>query len=164
MAGPPDSSRSVEPLSRRGVIRGAAVGGLALPLLAACGDDAAAPTDTESSGAVSPGANGSSSGGSSSGGGEVTVAKSDVPVGGGTIIDSSVVVTQPAEGEFKAFTAICTHQNCPVTDVTDGKIHCNCHQSYYSVDDGSVISGPAPAPLEEFSVSDKGDDLVVTGA
>jgi len=85
-------------------------------------------------------------------------------VGGGTIIDSSVVVTQPAEGEFKAFTAICTHQNCPVTDVTDGKIHCNCHQSYYSIDDGSVISGPAPAPLEEFSVSDKGDDLVVAGA
>ena len=94
----------------------------------------------------------------------MTVAKSDVPVGGGTIIDSSVVVTQPAEGEFKAFTAICTHQNCPVTDVTDGKIHCNCHQSFYSIDDGSVISGPAPAPLEEFPLSDKGGDLVVGGA
>ena len=158
MAGPPDSSRPVEPLTRRGVIRGAAVGGLALPLLAACGDDAAAPTDTEPSGAVSPGADGSS------GAGEVTVAKSDVPVGGGTIIDSSVVVTQPAEGEFKAFTAICTHQNCPVTDVTDGKIHCNCHQSFYSIDDGSVISGPAPASLEEFPLSDKGGDLVVGGA
>jgi len=159
MARPSESSRPVEPLSRRGMIHGAAVGGLALPLLAACGDDAAAPTDPSSS-ASSP----SGGGGSPSGGGDVTVAKADVPVGGGTIIDSSVVVTQPAEGEFKAFTAICTHQQCPVTDVTDGEIHCSCHQSRYSIEDGSVLSGPAPAPLEEFPVSDMGNNVVVDGA
>ena len=159
MARPPETPCTTEPLSRRNLMRTAAVGGLGLPLLAACGDDAAPRSSGPSSKSPTSGDSPTSGGG-----GGVSVPKADVPVGGGTIIDQSVVVTQPAEGEFKAFTAICTHQNCPVTDVTDGKIHCNCHQSFYSIDDGSVISGPAPAPLEEFPLSDKGGDLVVGGA
>ncbi|CAN5285917.1 Rieske (2Fe-2S) protein [soil metagenome] len=157
MARPPEAPSTTEPLSRRTLVRSAAVGGLGLPLLAACGDDAASPSSGPSSESPTSGDSPTSGGGD----GGVSVPQADVPVGGGTIIDQSVVVTQPAEGEFKAFTAICTHQNCPVTDVTDGKIHCDCHESFYSIDDGSVLSGPAPAALEEFSVSVKGSDLVV---
>jgi Rieske Fe-S protein len=133
-------------LTRRGMIRGVAAGGLALPLLAACGDDgddAAAPSTpspTES----------------------VTVAVADVPVGGGTILaDDLVVVTQPAEGEFKAFTATCTHQGCPVNEIKDGEIICPCHASHYSIEDGSVISGPAPKALASFPVAVEGDQIVV---
>src|SRR5690349_15478085 len=41
----------------------------------------------------------------------------DVPVGGGVIVDErNVVVTQPTAGQFKAFTAICTHQGCTVAE------------------------------------------------
>ena len=38
------------------------------------------------------------------------------------------MITQPKEGEFKAFSSICTHQACPVATVTD-TINCDCHGS-----------------------------------
>jgi Rieske Fe-S protein len=65
------------------------------------------------------------------------------------------VVTQPADGDFRAFGNICTHSSCPVTDVTD-TINCNCHNSRFALEDGSVVSGPAPEPLptKEVTVAD----------
>ena len=136
-------------LSRRGVIRGAAVGGLAVPLLVACGSDE--PTGT----ATAP-----------TGSGGARIPAADVPVGGGKILaesDGVYVVTQPSEGEFKAFSGICTHQKCPVTEITGGEIVCNCHGSHYSVADGSVVSGPAPASLPELTATVEGDTVVVSG-
>jgi len=143
-------------LTRRGVLRAAAVSGVALPVLAACGgDDATTGSATETS--------------SGNGGGEggLSVATADVPVGGGTIVtdaDENVfVVTQPAEGEFKAFSGICTHQKCPVTEVAGDEIVCNCHGSRYAVADGSVVNGPAPQPLAEVTATVDGDQVVVSG-
>ena len=131
-AAPHDAPAATDDLSRRSVLRGVTVGGAALPLLAACG--------------------GGSSGGSKSSGsgdsGGATVAKSDVPVGGGTILKAEkVVVTQPTKGDFKAFTAVCTHQGCTVGSIVNGQIICPCHQSHYSIKNGDVLSGPAPSPL-----------------
>ena len=52
-------------------------------------------------------------------GGSVIASTADIPEGGGTVFgDQKVVVTQPEAGEFKAFSAICTHQGCTVGDVT----------------------------------------------
>lgn len=143
-------------LTRRGVIRGAAAGGLALPLLVACGEDepSAEPTGSDS---------GTDGGSTDGGAGGATVAKADVPVGGGAVLaGAKVVVTQPAKGDFRAFTAVCTHQGCLVNKVADGKIQCPCHGSMYSVEDGSVVAGPAPSPLAEKSLSVEGDQIVVT--
>lgn len=72
------------------------------------------------------------------------------------------MVTQPTEGEFKAFSATCTHQGCLVTEVTDGGIDCACHGSIFSVEDGSVIEGPAEDPLPEMTVSVEGQDITVS--
>jgi nitrite reductase/ring-hydroxylating ferredoxin subunit len=73
---------------------------------------------------------------------------SDIPVGGGKVFaEHEVVVTQPAAGTFKAFTAMCTHMQCLVNRVANGQIICPCHDSRYSIKDGSVIYGPAPASL-----------------
>ncbi|GCD94170.1 iron-sulfur protein [Embleya hyalina] len=72
----------------------------------------------------------------------------DVPVGGGKIYDDAkVVVTQPTAGDFKAFTAVCTHQQCLVGSVAGGQIHCPCHNSNYDANTGAVLGGPAPRPL-----------------
>ena len=66
---------------------------------------------------------------------------SDVPVGSGVIVDD-VVVTQPAAGEFKGFSAKCTHKGCAVNKVADGTIDCPCHGSKFNLD-GTVANGPA---------------------
>ena len=132
-------------LDRRTMLRSAAVGGVALPLLAACGGGEKATSDGEGSG-----------------GGSATVTASDVPVGGGTILkDQEVVVTQPKKGDYKAFTAICTHQGCTVTKVEGGQIVCPCHGSHFSIEDGSPTSGPAQKALASKTVSVEGDQISV---
>ena len=138
-------------VSRRTMLRGAATGGVALPLLAACGGQSHDPSaDTPS-------------GGSGGGSGRATVAAADVPVGGGTILkDAQVVLTQPSKGEFKAFSAICTHQGCLVGSVTDREIVCPCHGSRYSIATGEPLAGPAPSPLPAKKVSVHGGDVSVT--
>ena len=88
---------------------------------------------------------------------------SEVPVGGGKIYKSQkVVVTQPTEGDFKAFSAICTHQSCVVTKISGEDIDCRCHGSKFSIKDGSVVNGPATKPLEAFKATVSGEDITVT--
>ena len=87
----------------------------------------------------------------------------DIPVGGGVIFaPSQVVVTQPAKGTFKAFSSICTHQQCPVATVADGTINCDCHGSKYAIADGSVVNGPAPKPLPPKQITISGDTITLT--
>lgn len=83
----------------------------------------------------------------------------DVPVGSGVIVDD-VVVTQPAAGEFKAFSSSCTHKGCAVTKVADGTIDCPCHGSRFNLD-GSVAKGPATEPLEAKPITVEGDSIVL---
>jgi Rieske Fe-S protein len=88
---------------------------------------------------------------------------SDVPVGGGTIFkNEQVVVTQPAAGTFKGFSAVCTHQSCIVANVANGTINCNCHGSKFKIADGSVANGPASSPLPERSVTVTGDQITLS--
>lgn len=141
-----EHARPSSDLSRRGVLRGGVVGAIALPAMAACGSDGG-------SGAAAP---------SSGSGQRVTVPAADVPVGEGVILpDARVVVTQPEQGMFHAFSAVCTHQGCLVQSVTDGEIVCPCHASHFAIDDGSVVSGPAPKPLPSLPVEVDGNDVVV---
>ena len=91
-----------------------AVGGL----VAACSSgsgDAAVASEAPAGSAPAGSAPAASAPASTSSGGAGVAQVSDIPVGGGVIIDEpAVVITQPAEGEVKAFTAICTHQGCLV--------------------------------------------------
>ena len=73
----------------------------------------------------------------------------------------AIVVRTPA-GEVRAFTAICTHLACTVQYRTDLEhIWCACHNGHYDLH-GQVIAGPPPRPLEEYKVTVKGDDIVVS--
>jgi Rieske Fe-S protein len=82
----------------------------------------------------------------------------DVPVGSGVIV-GEVVVTQPSAGDFKGFSATCTHAGCTVSEVADGTINCPCHGSKFNLD-GSVANGPAAKPLTPEAVSVQGDSIV----
>jgi Rieske Fe-S protein len=87
---------------------------------------------------------------------------SAVPVGGGTVFpDASVVVTQPVPGSFLAFSAICTHRGCKVSEVSEGTIKCPCHGSQFKIIDGSVADGPATRPLAAKQLSTAGGQLRV---
>jgi Rieske Fe-S protein len=73
---------------------------------------------------------------------------SQIPVGGGVIFTAEkVVVTQPVKGEYKAFSAICTHVGCICNVVANGTINCPCHGSKFKITDGSLVTGPGSGPL-----------------
>ncbi|MFE6162596.1 Rieske (2Fe-2S) protein [Streptomyces sp. NPDC056486] len=94
--------------------------------------------------------------------GEELAKTSDIPVGGGKIFkDKKVVVTQPEKGDFKAFSAVCTHAGCTVSEVTDGTINCPCHGSKYRVTDASVAGGPAPRPLPPENITVTGNSITL---
>jgi Rieske Fe-S protein len=107
-----------------------------------------------------PAASGASAGGAA-GGAAVLASTASVPVGGGKILTAQqIVITQPAAGSYKAFTAVCTHQGCIVSTVADGTIDCPCHGSKFSVKDGSVVNGPAPSPLAPVAIKVEGTSIV----
>lgn len=57
------------------------------------------------------------------------------------------IVINTANG-LKAYSAACTHFACTVKwNPASGKIECPCHEGYFNLDDGLVISGPPPKPL-----------------
>ncbi len=86
----------------------------------------------------------------------------EIPVGEGAVLsEHEVVVTQPEEGVFRAFSTACTHEGCPVDQVVDGQIVCPCHGSRFSVEDGSPTEGPARSPLEEVGIRVDGDSIVL---
>ncbi len=153
-------------VSRRGALTSAASLGVALPVLAACGDDepeagsdptptnTASETPQETEASVPETDKPEKSEEPPDRGGIASAA--DVPVGGGLILaQQSVVITQPTKGEFKGFSSTCTHMGCTVGSVSD-TINCPCHGSMFSIEDGSVVGGPAPSGLAT-------KDLVVEG-
>lgn len=167
--------------TRRTVLRSAglvALAGAGASALVACSSDAetASPstgTSASASAAESPSASASESASSSSSASAsesassapsvagTSIAKSEVTEGGGVLVADKYVVTQPSAGEFKAFTAICTHQGCVVQGVQDKEIVCACHNSHFSISDGSVISGPAQSALASVDLTESGSDLVI---
>ena len=125
-------SRTDSLATRRGMLAGVGLVGLA-GAITACG--------AGGSGSAPAG------GGSASADGALGPV-SKIPVGGGAVFPGpQVVVTQPTAGDFKAFSAVCTHMGCIVNQVSNGTIDCPCHGSQYSITTGAVLAGPAPRPL-----------------
>lgn len=159
--------------SRRTLVKGIGIAALALGgLVTGCAQQPAAgpasspPAGTEPapepSTATSPTADSPSPSEDSPAPSGLQVAAASVPVGGGLILeDGDYVVTQPEAGQFKAFSKICTHQGCPVSEVAESQIICFCHGSAFSITDGSVLQGPAEEPLAETPVTASGDQLSI---
>jgi Rieske Fe-S protein len=163
-----DQAGTHDAATRRTVLRGALIAGVATPLLAACasgGPDKTSSAPTTKAAAPPAAAKtstGSGGSGSANGGGATGAAltkTADIPKGSGKIFDTEgVVVTQPTAGEFKGFSNICTHMGCRVHDVTT-TINCICHGSQYSITDGSVVTGPATQALAAKPLKVSGQDI-----
>ncbi len=133
-----------------------AIGGL----VAACSTGGSASTaSTAAPATTAPAGSAPPAGGTAAG---AVAQTADIPVGGGLIIaEPAVVITQPTEGDFKAFTAICTHQGCLVSEVVNNEIICPCHGSKFSATDGAVLAGPAQSPLTAAGVTVEGGGVVL---
>lgn len=93
--------------------------------------------------------------------GTVVAQTTEVPEGGGTVVvKSKLVVTQPAKGDYKAFSAVCAHAGCTIQEVKEN-IHCLCHGSEFDLATGDVLKGPADEPLEPFDVTVEGTDITL---
>lgn len=141
---------------RRTVVQACALvtlGLVSVPTLAACGGDDA-----------SEGGNGSANGASSAAGGSAgPLAKlSDVPVGGGLVATGAdgkpIVILQPSAGQVSAVSAVCTHMGTTVA-VSGTQLKCPAHGSVFGFD-GSVVNGPATAPLAAVAVKVDGANVV----
>ncbi len=72
-----------------------------------------------------------------------------------------VILIRKTNGDYIAFSAVCTHLDCIVQYRKDyGQIYCACHNGRYDLN-GRVASGPPPAPLQKYAVTIKDNEVIV---
>lgn len=72
-----------------------------------------------------------------------------------------ILVRTPA-GEYRAFSAVCTHLQCTVQYREDFQgIWCACHNGRFDLA-GRNVAGPPPRPLEVYDVAVRDQDIVVS--
>lgn len=143
---------SIEPLSRRSALwglvvgTGAAVAGFVFArssLRALPGGAAVAANDYASPIAAN----------------RLLVRVEEVPPGGGLVLtEPKIVLTRDDSAMVRGFSAVCTHQGCPVAGVEDGAIVCPCHGSRFDAMSGKPVAGPARRglPTVPLAVHDGG--------
>ena len=74
-----------------------------------------------------------------------------------------IIVVHTPSGQFKAFSARCTHLGCIVQYKPEGTPHfaCNCHGSEFDLS-GKNIAGPAPLPLTALRVRMEESSILVS--
>ena len=183
METPSDEEEALETISRERFIRlGTALGvGAAAASLAACGGGASSSggggsgggksDDGDSGGGGGYGKansgdsstkNGSQAGNAKAGGAAIASESEVAPGSAVTFKDSGnpAVLVHLKNGDFVAYSAICTHQQCTVA-YKGGKMACPCHGSVYDPANGAeVLAGPAPSPLPEIPVKVEGGEVV----
>jgi cytochrome b6-f complex iron-sulfur subunit len=88
----------------------------------------------------------------------------DIPIGSAKVVPvggKPTIVINGNQG-VTAFSAICTHLGCIVAwDQTAQQIACPCHDGRFNPQNGTVVSGPPPAPLPSITATIEGEDIFV---
>jgi nitrite reductase/ring-hydroxylating ferredoxin subunit len=72
------------------------------------------------------------------------------------------ILVHTTSGEWRAFSAVCTHLQCTVQFRSDQeRIWCACHNGYFDLT-GKNVAGPPPRPLDQLEVVVQGEDVVVS--
>jgi cytochrome b6-f complex iron-sulfur subunit len=86
---------------------------------------------------------------------------SSLATAGGFYVEKDVIIINTGD-VFIALSSVCTHQGCQVSyNHGDSNLPCPCHGSIYNTA-GSVLQGPATAPLKKYNVAQEGDILTIT--
>lgn len=135
------------------------LGSLVSPLLSACGASAEAE----------PGGGRSLSSGPETGKGQPIAEVSRVKPGSVVPFTDAgsgeqAVLLRLEDGEFAAYSALCTHMGCVVAyDRDENTLECPCHGSIFDPGNGAeVLNGPATEPLPEIAVEIRGGQVVRT--
>lgn len=160
-------------VSRRGVLAGSAAA-MAVMALGACAaseetsssgsattSGPASQTPSESGTPTTPAESPSATSGATPAG-QPLAGTGDFPVGGGVVVKTDngpIVVTHPTDTEFLAFNGRCPHAGCPVAEVLENTILCNCHGSTFDGSTGERLEGPAPTGLEPVPIQVAGGEI-----
>ncbi len=169
--GRPVPAATAQAVERRTVVRSAAlaaaVGGVAVALGGVSAYDAHHRARTPGAGPTLSGGGAPPTGpatpGATASPGTALGPAAQVPVGGAAQFTDPAdgqpaFVVQPAQGTFKAFSAVCTHAGCTV-EFQSGQFFCPCHASSFDATTGAVLSGPAPAPLPAIPIQVTGGTI-----
>lgn len=95
---------------------------------------------------------------------EVPAGRRDqIPTGGGLVLSlpTGKVALVDANGELRAFSAICTHLGCIVRwEATMEHLYCACHGGMFDRG-GQVVGGPPPRPLPRYPVEVREGEVFV---
>ena len=89
------------------------------------------------------------------------VAKTDVPVGSAVFV-GDIIIAQPTEGHFVAYSRTCPHQYSPIDEIDGDIVRCTAHGSEFSIVDGSVVSGVARDPMTPGEVTENNGTITAT--
>jgi cytochrome b6-f complex iron-sulfur subunit len=149
--------RPAAPVSRRAFVSAATLSVIGAALASACSGGGDGPT-----GVITP----PTTTGVTVSGSVITIDLAQVPAleaADGFILVSrpSTLVIRTGTDAYRAFTSVCTHEQCTVGDYRGGRIVCPCHGSQYD-SSGQVVVGPATRPLREFAVALDAEARVLT--
>jgi len=92
---------------------------------------------------------------------DLTDAQNSALLASGGFISRNNVIIINSSGNYIALSSVCTHSACQVTyNASNNNLPCPCHGSLFSIS-GSVLNGPADAPLETYPVTENGDVLEI---
>jgi Rieske Fe-S protein len=90
----------------------------------------------------------------------------DLPPGSGKNFkfgSMPALITHTKDGEFHAFSAVCTHLGCTVQFRPEKDlIWCACHGGCYDPSSGKNVAGPPPKPLLALKVEVVKDKIIVS--
>lgn len=144
--------------ARRTIMSASAVLGSAA-LLTACGDGHSEADTPEASSVPKP-----------TGEAQAVMKLSDLAVGSRTSVKAKhpsgkeipVLLFRPDEKTVLAYSSVCTHQGCVVTaESSKDDFFCACHGSRFKPADGTVLDGPAVAPLGRYATQIKNDQISI---
>jgi cytochrome b6-f complex iron-sulfur subunit len=95
----------------------------------------------------------------------LSIKPNDVKANSGQIFrfgSQPAILIKDANGELKAFSAVCTHLACIVQYRSDiSHVWCACHNGHFDLN-GRNVEGPPPKPLEQYVVNVRADQIVVS--
>ncbi|HEY1374599.1 MAG TPA: Rieske 2Fe-2S domain-containing protein [Candidatus Binatia bacterium] len=93
----------------------------------------------------------------------------DIPRGGSLVFDypeahQPALLVRLPDGGVVAYDQQCTHLSCPVVPrVSEGKLHCPCHEGSFDLATGKPLAGPPRRPLPRIRLEVRDGRIFAVG-